>query len=199
MTAAVLDPAAAIAAAGHDLLDQLRELTGRKDTDVPATLLDELTELRDGLNKLLRRARTQARKHAVKLAEQGGAAKPATAPAAVKPAPTAAAPTKPVPAPSGRAVPAAAKPAVRRTVPIAPAKPHPPKPASTGATQPRVAQAARLPRWLHLAVLAVLAVLGVALAVTTGSPLALATTLGAGVAVSAGMRWGIRRRRKAEP
>lgn len=65
MTAAVLDPASAIAAAGRELLDSLRQMVDKPADDVPG-LLDELTAV-------LRRARGKVNRAAKKAAEEAKA------------------------------------------------------------------------------------------------------------------------------
>lgn len=185
MTAAAIEPAGLLAAV-RPLTDQLRELLdGDRSAEVPATLLDDLTTIRDGLTKLLTRARTRARRQAAaaepKPVEPTPAVKPDLAPTSRKPAMPA---STPAPTP-------------RTTVPITPRPTTAPAPTviRPRAAEPATSTRAPLPRWLALVAVVLVAVLGVAVAVTTGSPLGIA---GAVVAAAAVGTVG-RPRRRARP
>lgn len=180
MTAA-LDPTEVIAAAGQELLDRLRDLVDRETVDDVPAFLDELS-------KLTRRARgriTRARKRAE--AETA----PKTPPA--EPRATDAADANPAAVPAVAPVaPAGDRVTVRLDEPTT--DDRPPATGSTPSwlvatelarttpdTPPRRAATRR---WAYLLALILLGVLGVAIAVTTGSPLGLTGAVGAVLAVA---------------
>lgn len=133
MTAITVDPAATIAAAGRDLLDQLREFVDHESADDVPGLLDRLGKLlgstRRKVNRVLRAAEPPVVEKPAP-AEQAVSAAPAAAPVDAAPKVE---PAKPEPA---RAIPAATPAPARITVPVRPAKQAPVEPASTPIAAP---------------------------------------------------------------
>lgn len=181
MTAAVIDPATAIADAGRQLLDELRELLDRADaSDVPGLL--------DQVRRALRRASTRVNR-ATKTQATPAGEKPAVTPAQPAPTPApAVVPTGP-PTPTTSPVPTSA-PAPAAPLAPAPATGLPVRPAERPPA-PAVRPVGR--RWLIpvVGMLAVLVVLAVAL--LTYSPVASAAAVAGSIALCIGS-WAWRRR-----
>lgn len=162
MTAATIDPAIAVAAAGRELLDSLRELVDRDDAEDVPGLLDEVTAL-------LRRARGKVNR-AVKRDESPGRqpssapAKPPAPPVTRQPTPNVATPVAKVDR-SGRAVTVALPPTTTKRIGAEPITPGAKK--MSNPAQPALTLSRR--RWALIAGVALIIVVLIVLLTAAAS------------------------------